>query len=137
MSEQFGASGRLRIRQAIADGNVAAVEAATMQFFGTEAAAEAHVWLGDRAVSTGAFAHALGQYRQAERTAGSDFAAQIAASEQLAAALLGQDGSASRSPATSRSETRSSVPPSCKLWSRTCANIDWPTISRLGANAPA
>ncbi len=90
MSEQFGALGRLRIRQSIADGNVAAVEAATMQFFGTEAAAEAHVWLGDRAVSTGAFAHALGQYRQADRTASADLRARIAASQQLAAALLGQ-----------------------------------------------
>ena len=90
MSEQFGALGRLRIRQSIADNNVAAVESATIQFFGTEAAAEAHLWLGDRAVSSGAFAHALGHYRQAERTAAPELRGRIAASQQLAAALLGQ-----------------------------------------------
>ncbi len=75
MSQQFGALGRLRIRQAIAANNVAAVEAATIQFLGTEAAAEAHLWLADRSLASGAFAHALGQYRQAEHTAAPSCAA--------------------------------------------------------------
>ncbi len=90
MSEQFGALGRLRIRQSIAENNVATVEAATIQFLGTEAAAEAHLWLADRSLASGAFAHALGQYRQAERTATADLRGRISASEQLAAALMGQ-----------------------------------------------
>ncbi len=91
MSEQFGALGRLRIRQSIAENNVAAVEASTIQFLGTEAAAEAHLWLADRSLASGAFAHALGQYRQAERTAAADLRGRIAASQQLAAALMGQN----------------------------------------------
>jgi outer membrane protein assembly factor BamB len=90
MSEQFGPLGRLRIRQAIAENDADAVESATTQFFSTEAAAEAHVWLGDRALASGAFAHALGQYRQAERTAPLDMRGRIAASQQLAGALMGQ-----------------------------------------------
>ena len=90
MSQQFGALGRLRIRQSIAENNVAAVESSTIQFLGTEAAAEAHLWLADRSLASGAFAHALGQYRQAERTAAPDLRSRIAASEQLAAALMGQ-----------------------------------------------
>jgi len=90
MSEQFGPLGRLRIRQAIAENDVDAVEAATTQFFSTTAAAEAHVWLGDRALASGAFAHALGQYRQAQRTAAPDLSSRIAASQQLAGALMGQ-----------------------------------------------
>ena len=65
MNEQFGARGQLRVRQAIGEGNLLALEAATMQFCGTEAAAEAHLWLGDRALAAGDFLHAIGQYRQA------------------------------------------------------------------------
>lgn len=70
MSEQFGQLGKLRIRQAITEGDGTAVQAATLQFLGTEAAAEAHLWLGDKEISGGAFARSLGHYRQARKTAG-------------------------------------------------------------------
>jgi len=90
MVEEFGPIGLLRIRQAIRDGDAAALEAATLQFYGTPAAGEAHLWLGDRALAAGAVAHALGQYRQARRSASADLQARIAASEQLALAMTGQ-----------------------------------------------
>jgi outer membrane protein assembly factor BamB len=91
MAEQFGPLGRLRVRQAIASGNANAVEAATLQFYGTEAAAEAHLWLADRAISSGAFAAAQGHYRAARKTAPKELMTRLAASEQLAAALMGED----------------------------------------------
>ena len=55
MTEKFGPLGVIRVRQAVQSGNVRGVQAATLQFFGTEAAAEAHQWLGDRDLSAGRF----------------------------------------------------------------------------------
>jgi outer membrane protein assembly factor BamB len=89
MNEQFGARGRLRVRQAIAEGDLMALEAATMQFCGTEAAAEAHLWLGDRAMAAGDFLHAIGQYRQALE--GKIPPAVVQPRMRLAAAMLGRD----------------------------------------------
>lgn len=89
MNEQFGARGQLRVRQAIGEGNLLALEAATMQFCGTEAAAEAHLWLGDRAMAGGDFLHALGQYRQALE--GNLPAGTVQPRLRLAAAMLGRE----------------------------------------------
>ena len=55
MAEKFGPLGVIRVRQAIQSGDIRGVQAATLQFFGTEAAAEAHQWLGDRDLSAGSF----------------------------------------------------------------------------------
>ena len=55
MVEKFGPLGLIRVRSAINTGDVRGVQAATLQFFGTEAAAEAHQWLGDRDLSAGRF----------------------------------------------------------------------------------
>ena len=55
MVEKFGPLGLIRVRNSINAGDVRSVQAATLQFFGTEAAAEAHQWLGDRALSAGRF----------------------------------------------------------------------------------
>lgn len=55
MVEKFGPLGVIRVRQAIQSGNQRGVQAATLQFFGTEAAAEAHQWLGDLDMSAGRF----------------------------------------------------------------------------------
>lgn len=55
MTEKFGPLGVIRVRQAVQSGDVRGVQAATLQFFGTEAAAEAHQWLGDRDLSAGRF----------------------------------------------------------------------------------
>ena len=50
LGDQFGPLARLRIGQAMAAGDAQSVEMATIQFAGTDAAAEAHQWLGDRAL---------------------------------------------------------------------------------------
>lgn len=55
MTDKFGPLGVIRVRQAIQSGDVRGVQSATLQFFGTEAAAEAHQWLGDRDLSAGRF----------------------------------------------------------------------------------
>ncbi|MBC8289216.1 MAG: PQQ-binding-like beta-propeller repeat protein, partial [Planctomycetes bacterium] len=65
MNEKFGAVGRLRVRQAIENGDADTIEAATVQFFGTVAAAESARWLGDQALAAGRFAAARGHYRAA------------------------------------------------------------------------
>jgi outer membrane protein assembly factor BamB len=55
MADKFGPLGVIRVRKAIQSSDVAAVQAATLQFFGTEAAVEAHQWLGDLDLSAGRF----------------------------------------------------------------------------------
>jgi outer membrane protein assembly factor BamB len=56
------------VLEATAAGNEAAVEAATVQFHGTLAAAKAHVWLGDRSMAAGRFTAALRNYQAAAIT---------------------------------------------------------------------
>jgi len=90
MKEEFGRVGTLRVRQALADAQVETVEALTVQFHGTEAAAEAHSWLGDRWMAVGKFGQAIEHYLTARRghsntTSRSDLDARI----RLASALLG------------------------------------------------
>lgn len=65
MNERFGAIGRLRVREAIQNGDHQRIEAATVQFFGTVAAAESAAWLGDRALAAGQFAAARSYFQQA------------------------------------------------------------------------
>ena len=89
MNEQFGPRGRLRVQQAMAETDLTALEAATTQFNGTPAAAEAHLWLGDRALSSGDFTRAIGQYRFA--LAGNLPDSQVQPRLRLAAAMLGRD----------------------------------------------
>ena len=55
----------LRVLEATAGGNEAAVEATTVQFHGTLAAAKAHIWLADRNISGGRFAAAVRNYQAA------------------------------------------------------------------------
>ena len=80
----------------------ATIELATVQFAGTEAAAEAHQWLGDRALASGWFAQAIAEY---QRLAGDSALARrrLAPRIRLAAAMLGRDehASPSRSPCNS------------------------------------
>ena len=64
--------GGLRVLAAIDSGNAAAVEAATVQFHGTAAAGDAHVWLGDRSMAAGRFATARRHYEAAARTVPAD-----------------------------------------------------------------
>lgn len=91
MVDDFGKLGRLRVQQAIADANPLALKAATVQFLGTEAAAEAHLWMGDRALAGGDFALAIGEYELGARSASAVQRTALAARLRLAAAMLGRD----------------------------------------------
>ncbi|MCE9608044.1 MAG: hypothetical protein K8U03_24425, partial [Planctomycetia bacterium] len=62
MQREYGALAQLRLRQATADGDVDAVQALTTQFYGTIAAAQAQMWLGDRELAQGDAARAEGCY---------------------------------------------------------------------------
>ena len=90
LETQFATLAELRISQAIAAGDAAAVELATVQFSGTQAAAEAHRWLGDRALVSGWFERAISEYDRALALSAS-LEAELAPRIRLAAALLGRD----------------------------------------------
>jgi outer membrane protein assembly factor BamB len=89
MNDEFGPRGRLRVQQAIAEGDRVALEAATTQFSGTAAAALAHLWLGDRALASGDFTQATGQYQRA--LASDPQSLGVRARLRLAAAMLGRN----------------------------------------------
>ncbi|HMC10689.1 MAG TPA: PQQ-binding-like beta-propeller repeat protein, partial [Pirellulaceae bacterium] len=89
LGDKFAALARLRISQAINVGDVAAIELTTVQFAGTPAAAEAHRWLGDRALVAGHFARAITEY---ERACGTSPALdEVMPRIRLAAAMQGRD----------------------------------------------
>lgn len=96
MNDKFGAVGRLRVRQAMESGNSQQIEAATVQFYGTVAAAESELWLGDRALAAGQFTEARSYYGRAlegfrkNSQANTRDAAGLASRMRLAAALIGQ-----------------------------------------------
>ncbi|HZL91067.1 MAG TPA: PQQ-binding-like beta-propeller repeat protein [Pirellulaceae bacterium] len=90
LQTRFAPVARLRMSQAIAAGDSAAVELAAMQFAGTEAAAEAHRWLGDQALASGWFARAIAEYRRAIEAAPA-LAGELSPRIRLAAAMLGRD----------------------------------------------
>jgi outer membrane protein assembly factor BamB len=91
MRDEFGPLADLRLKQAMANGDIHTVQAVTTQFFGTAAATQAHIWLGDRALSSGDFAQATGEYETALRDALPADRATLAARLRLAAAMLGRD----------------------------------------------
>ncbi|HZZ72498.1 MAG TPA: PQQ-binding-like beta-propeller repeat protein [Pirellulales bacterium] len=91
LSEQFGPVGNLRVKQAMAAGEVAAVSVIPAQFPGTEAAVQASLWLGDRALSTGDAAQALTYFRAARAGKSITAGDQIAWRLRLTGALLGEN----------------------------------------------
>ena len=91
MREQFGDVGQIRVREAMTKADVEAVEAATVRFFGTQAAAEAFGWLGDRALAGGKFAQAAQAYQEALPLATGTLARDLQNRLRLAAGLLGHD----------------------------------------------
>jgi outer membrane protein assembly factor BamB len=91
MQEKFGALGGLRFRQAAAGGNRTAVVNVALRFPGTEAAAEAHRWLGDRDLAGGRFTEALAQYASSLESSPAAAQEAICVRRRLAAAMLGQD----------------------------------------------
>ncbi len=91
MVREFGPLGMLQARQAMNDGDGPAVAAVLTHYRGTDAAATACLWLGDRAFSTGEFVKAREYYGQAKGIASPAVAEKIAARDRLAAAMLGQE----------------------------------------------
>ncbi|MEX2173461.1 MAG: PQQ-binding-like beta-propeller repeat protein, partial [Pirellulaceae bacterium] len=89
LGDQFAPLAELRVGQAMAAGDAATVEMATVQFAGTQAAAEAHQWLADRALASGWFERAIAEYRRAAAAMPS-LAAQVEPRIRLAAAMLGR-----------------------------------------------
>jgi hypothetical protein len=106
MNEKFGAVGRLRVRQAIENGDSDSIEAASVQFFGTLAAAESEQWLGDQALAAGRFAAARGHYRaaltgfQQNLTVETAETASLRSRLEMTAAILGLTPDSSQNPAT-------------------------------------
>ncbi|MCA9117085.1 MAG: PQQ-binding-like beta-propeller repeat protein, partial [Planctomycetaceae bacterium] len=68
MKDSFGQSGLLRVREAINRADEDAVQNATLRYYGTTAAAEAHQFLGDRSLASGRFAQAIEHFRRALET---------------------------------------------------------------------
>ena len=91
MREEFGDVGQIRVREAMTKADVEAVEAATIRFFGTEAAGEAFRWLGDRALAGGKFAQAAQAYQEALPLATGTLARDVQHRLRLAAGMLGHD----------------------------------------------
>jgi len=91
MQREYGDLAMLRLRQATVDGDTDAVRALTTQFFGTSAAAEAQVWLGDRALAQGDAARAEGHYRTARHEGSLDAVPMVDLRLRLAAAWQGRD----------------------------------------------
>lgn len=90
MSEKFEPLGRIRVRSAINRQDLAGLQAATLQFMGTDAAREAHAWLGDMSLSAGLFDIAEQHYRNAVLDAGPSSRENLEPRLLLARALGGQ-----------------------------------------------
>ena len=91
MKEHFEPLGQLRLNRAVAAGDAPGVGAVAVQFSGTAAAAEAHRWLGDRQLSSGRFARAIGHYNRALSDTSAARRKDLQARLRLAAALMGED----------------------------------------------
>jgi outer membrane protein assembly factor BamB len=92
MREDRGRIAGLRLLEATATGNAAAVETMTVQFHGTAAAAEGHAWLGDRSLAAGRFAAAGRHYEAAAAAlppAAEQESSRVAAARALARELGG------------------------------------------------
>jgi len=118
LRQKFGPLAQLRIRSAIADNNLAALQLAAVQFEATEAAAEAHRWLGDRALSAGWFGRALAEYRRAEATAEAAVREELAPRIRLAAAMLGEDAGQPATREVRFGEIKLPPPSSSRSWPR-------------------
>ena len=94
IASQYAALAGLRIREAMVRGDAAAVEFFAVQFGPTEAARDAQIWLGDRALSNGWFHSAFARYQEAARGASLETSAKLVHRIRLAAAMLGRDAGA-------------------------------------------
>ncbi len=91
MRTEFGPLAFLRLKKATEAGDENAIRAVSTQFFGTEAASQAHRWLGDRALSDGEFFQALENYKQALSNVTHKDHAKLKARIRLTGAMVGLD----------------------------------------------
>lgn len=91
LRDEYAEVAGLRVAEATRNHRSSAVELATVQFAGTEAAAQAHQWLGDRALSRGWFVKALSHYRLAASNRNSNIQVETEPRIRLATAMLGRD----------------------------------------------
>ncbi|MBL8830248.1 MAG: PQQ-binding-like beta-propeller repeat protein [Planctomycetaceae bacterium] len=90
MQSDFGQLAELRLRQAAVEADARVMQALTTQFHSTTAAAEAQVWLGDRALSTGDLRRAEAFYRAALNGVSLQTGPALAARLRLVAAMNGR-----------------------------------------------
>lgn len=91
LAERFGPAGLIRVRQAAAAGDEAALAEAAVRFFGTPAASEAHLRLGEAALADGRFGEASAHFAAALAAAPEDQRPNLVARRRLAAALAGEE----------------------------------------------
>ena len=89
MVRQIGPADQLKIEQALAQGDPAAVEALPLQYCGTPAAALPCQWLGDRALAAADLAQAMSWYDEGLRWASPAQQPDLAARKRLVSAMLG------------------------------------------------
>jgi len=77
MEKEHADLAQLRVNSAIQRGDRKVVELVTLQFFDTQAAAQAHLWLGDQATSAGDFASSLQHYIKAARSANKELKSKV------------------------------------------------------------
>ena len=106
MRQEFTETGLLRVRQAAEGADVDGLRLATLQLFGTAAAAEAYAWLGDRHMALGEFAEAWRCFDRALPSATEDLRDRIAPRRELARSLSGPLPGESRNSAASPSPVR-------------------------------
>ena len=86
---QVGPADQLKIEQALARGDAAAVEVLPLQYYGTPAAALPCQWLGDRALAAADLAQAISWYDEGLRWASPAEQPELAARKRLVSAMLG------------------------------------------------
>lgn len=77
MQSEHSDLAQLRLNAAIQRGDRKVIELVTLQFFDTDAAAQAHLWLGDQATAAGNFATSLQHYLKAARSADEELRTEV------------------------------------------------------------
>jgi outer membrane protein assembly factor BamB len=90
ISGGLDAAARLKVQQTLSQGDPAAIEALTVQYYGTTAHAAACQWLGDRALAGSDFGRALSWFEEGRLTAAPQQQPDLAARVRLASAMLGR-----------------------------------------------
>ena len=93
MNREFSDVAMLRVQAAMHEGNTEAVKLVGLQFYGTEAASEANLWLGDRAMAIGHMPRAMAYYQQAANDSLQSDTPKLNARMQLVSKMLGETSS--------------------------------------------